>query len=154
MGKNIGIAVRHSQALALRIKAGPRGENRVSRTALHSSCLGLQMALGLRMDLNLQLGSKETVAQPQGKEDLGLSLRTLSHGVKGCTVNETARTPGRHLGERPGQTEPVSKTLKLPLIKGKSLMELSGDVGVECWAQGMQPSLGPPTEPIWATGIG
>lgn len=101
------------------------------------------MALRLRMDLNLQLGSEETAAQPQGKEDLGLSLRTLSHGVKGCTVNETARTPGTHLEERPGQTEPVSKTLKLPLIKGTNLMELSGDVGVECWAQGMQPSLGP-----------
>ena len=57
------------------------------------------------------------------KEDLGASLKTLSRRVEGHAQGKNAGTPRRHLGGRPGQTDPVSMTqgLKLPLNEGRGV---------------------------------
>lgn len=46
-----------------------------------------------------------------GKEDLGTSLRMPSCETEDCAPGKNSETPGRHLGERPGQTDPVIVTL-------------------------------------------
>lgn len=125
MGRNVGIqlsGIREPRLSETRldpeVRTEPQGGVGKSCDPVCSSSCGLGMVLGLRMDLSLQLGSEEV--QPWGKEELGPSLRPLTCEVKGHAPGENAGTPGRHLGERPRQTDPVSVTrgMKLPLIEG------------------------------------
>lgn len=49
-----------------------------------------------------------------GNEDIGTSLRMPSCETEDRAPGKNSETPGIHLGERPGQTDPVIVTL----IKG------------------------------------
>lgn len=110
MRRNVGIQeVRHKWALALRKKVRSRGENRVSKRTgeqLRPCKFHLpQNGAGIRAEDRSEppVGEGGDNGSAMGKEGPRTSLRTLSSGVEGHAPGKNTGTPGRTLGERPGQ---------------------------------------------------